>query len=89
MPLRRGEIIGHAADKMLFRFTMMDGEDVIQCEISNAALDDLVGAKWGTADREVQFAENRERIEQLAIRLHVAQPRGDRLVRIFAKHVRA
>jgi hypothetical protein len=74
---------------MLFRFTMMDGEDVIQCEISNAALDDLVGAKWGTADREVQFAENRERIEQLAIRLHVAQPRGDRLVRIFAKHVRA
>jgi hypothetical protein len=91
MALKRGEIIGYDADKMLFRFTMMDGANVVACEISSVAMDDLGGPRWVTSklpDRDAQFAQHREAIEELASEQFDNQPYGTRLVRIFAKHVR-
>ena len=44
MPLTRGEAVGYDADLMAFKFTMRNGEQIVQCEISNAALGDLAVA---------------------------------------------
>ena len=38
MPLTRGEAVGYDADLMVFKFTMRNGEQIVQCQISNAAL---------------------------------------------------
>ena len=49
MPLTRGEAVGYDADLMVFKFTMRNGEQIVQCQISHAALGDLavVGAGRG------------------------------------------
>ena len=44
MLLTRGEAIGYDADLMVFKFTMRNGEQIVQCEISNAALVEARGA---------------------------------------------
>ncbi|WMT79399.1 DUF1488 family protein [Bradyrhizobium sp. Ash2021] len=87
MPLTRSEIIGYDADKMLFRFTMMNGVQAIDCEISSAALDDLAGTRGtgGFADRNAQFEEYRANIEELASQQFDARP--SKLIRVFAKHL--
>ena len=41
MPLTRGEAVGYDADLMAFKFTMRNGEHIVQCQISHAALGDL------------------------------------------------
>jgi len=43
MPLTRGEAVGYDADLMAFKFTMMNGQQIVQCQISRAALSDLAG----------------------------------------------
>ena len=43
MPLTRGEAVGYDADLMVFKFTMRNGEQIVQCQISRAALGDLAG----------------------------------------------
>ena len=45
MPLTRGEAVGYDADLMAFKFTMRNGEQIVQCQISNAALGDLAD-RW-------------------------------------------
>jgi hypothetical protein len=50
MPLTRGEAIGYDADLMAFKFTMRNGEQIVQCQISNAALSNLAG-RWRGAER--------------------------------------
>jgi hypothetical protein len=45
MPLTRGEAVGYDAELMVFKFTMRNGEQTVQCEISHAALGDLAG-RW-------------------------------------------
>ena len=45
MPLTRGEVVGYDADLMVFKFTMRNGEQIVQCQISNAALGDLAD-RW-------------------------------------------
>src|SRR3954465_3508620 len=40
MPLRRGKAIGYDADLMAFKFTMRNGQQIVQCQISTAALSD-------------------------------------------------
>jgi hypothetical protein len=87
--LSRGEVIGYDAEKMVFRFTMLESATIVDCQISGAALDNFVRAKGAKpADRQAQFAEHRQAIEELATRLYVTQPRGAKLVRIFFKHIR-
>ena len=91
MPLTRGEAVGYDADLMAFKFTMRNGEQIVQCQISRAALVDLAGGRWaGGAARDLsaQFEEHRELIEAKASELFDQTSREEtRLVRIFSKHI--
>lgn len=66
MPPTRGEAIGYDADLMAFKFTMRNGEQIVQCQISNAALSNLAG-RWRGAARDVpaEFEAHRELIEAI------------------------
>ena len=90
MPLTRGQIVGHDNERLAFRFTMLYDGEKIQCQISDAAMDDLSGVK-GTQSitRQAQFLALRATIEQIASRLFDEAPniRGY-VVRIFTKHLR-
>ena len=89
MPLTRGEAVGYDADLMVFRFTMRNGEQIVQCEISHAALGDLAGRWRGSArDLPVEFEAHRELIEAIASELFDQTSKEEtRLVRIFSKHI--
>ena len=87
MPLTRGEAIGYDADSMVFKFTMRNGVEIVQCQISNAALGDLAG-RAGERDLWAEFEANREVIEAIASdQFDQASRKGINSVRIFAKHV--
>jgi hypothetical protein len=91
MPLTRGEAVGYDADLMAFKFTMRNGEQIVQCEISNAALGDLAG-RWRRGERDVpaEFEAQRKLIETIASARfdQTSTTRKEtRLVRIFAKHI--
>lgn len=66
MPLTRGEIVGHDVERMAFKFTMLNAAEVVNCQISDAALDDVAGissqtnCELGDAGREMtaQQTEN-------------------------------
>ena len=90
MPLTRGAAIGYDADLMAFKFTMRNGEQIVQCEISRAALVDLAGRSTGVATRDLpaQFEAHRELIEAIAsAEFDQTGNEETRLVRIFAKHI--
>ena len=90
MPLTRCEAVGYDADLMVFKFTMRNGEQIVQCEISRAALLDLAGRSTGGAVRDLpaQFEAHRERIEAIAsAQFDQTSNEQTRLVRIFAKHI--
>ena len=90
MPLTRGEAVGYDADLMVFKFTMRNGQQIVQCQISRAALGDLAGGWTAGALRDLpaQFEEHRELIEAKASELFDQTLREEtRLVRIFAKHI--
>ena len=90
MPLTRGEAVGYDADLMVFKFTMRNGEQIVQCQISRAALGDLAGRWAGGAARDLpaQFEAHRELIEAKASELFDQTSREEtRLVRIFSKHI--
>ena len=88
MPLTRGEAVGYDADLMVFKFTMRNGEQIVQCQISNAALGDLAGRWRGARDLPAEFAAHRELIEAIASeQFDQTSNEETRLVRIFAKHI--
>jgi hypothetical protein len=91
MPLMRNRILGYDAERMAFKFTMLNKVETVECEISSAAMDDLAG-KRGTlpAEREAQFLSLREAIERIASDTcdEGTMVRGA-VVRIFAKHIRS
>jgi hypothetical protein len=67
---------------------MNDGETV-QCQISDAAMDDLAETK-GTQSiaRQAQFVAHRDPIERIASDLFDKAPRiKGYVVRIFSKHI--
>ena len=70
MPLTSHEIEGHDRQRLAFRFSMLNEEHVVQCQISDAALDELAGMT-GTESRArmAQFLSLRQTIEQTASRL--------------------
>ena len=91
MPLTRGEAVGYDADLMVFKFTMRNGEQIVQCQISNAALGNLAG-RWRGAARDVpaEFEAHRKFIEAIASELFDQSSNEEaRLVCIFAKHIRS
>jgi Protein of unknown function (DUF1488) len=87
MPLTRGSIIGYDAVRMTFRFTMLRPDGVVvDCGISSAAMDDLFDTKGASPEqRNIQFAQLREKIEQIASDMFDRDATYQ--VRIFAKHV--
>ena len=68
---------------------MLDAADTVECQISDAALDELGGVK-GTESiaRQAQFLALRDAVEEIASDLFDKMPhvRG-RIIRIFTKHV--
>ena len=61
MPLTRGDAVGYDAELMVFKFTMRNGEQIVPCEISNAALGNLAG-RWRCGERNAaaEFKVNRK-----------------------------
>ena len=47
MPLTRGRILGYDSQRMMFKFSMFDGIEDVECHISAAAIDELVGGPRG------------------------------------------
>jgi hypothetical protein len=91
MPLISHEIEGHDDERHAFRFFMLNDDQVVVCQISDASLDELAGAKGTESSaRTEQFLALREQIEQTASQLFDEKPaiRGS-VVRIFSKHVAA
>jgi Protein of unknown function (DUF1488) len=89
MPLTRGQAVGYDADLMVFEFTMKNGEQIVQCQISNAALGNLAG-RWRCGERDVpaEFEARRKLIEAIAsARFDQTSTKETSLVRIFAKHI--
>ena len=91
MPLTRGEAVGYDADLMVFKFTMRNGEQIVQCQISNAALGNLAGGRRNSArDLPTEFEAHRELIEAIASeQFDQTSNKETRLVSIFAKHIRS
>jgi uncharacterized protein DUF1488 len=90
MPLSRGRVIGHDSERLAFGFTMQNDGETVQCQISDAAMDELAGVK-GTESlaRQAQFLALRDRIEQIASDMFdAAPPVKGYVIRIFTKHVR-
>ena len=91
MPLTRGQILGHDNERMAFAFTMMNDGEIVPCQISDAAMDDLAETK-GTLSiaRQAQFVAHRDTIEQIASDLFDKAPSiKGYVVRIFSKHIQA
>lgn len=90
MPLARGSPLGYDNERLAFKFTMLNGDETIQCQISGAAMDELTGAK-GTlpTDREAQFLSLREQIEHIASTIFDARTvLKSAPLRIFWKDIR-
>ena len=90
MPLTRGDAVGYDADSMAFKFTMRNGNQIVQCQISHAALGDLAGRWRGpTLDLPAEFEAHREFIEAIASeQFDKTSSKETTLVSIFAKHIR-
>ena len=69
---------------------MLNGDEPVECRISDAAMDELVGTK-GTekSARQALFLAHRDTIEQLAVRLYENKPLTVKgaVLRIFTKHL--
>ena len=69
MTLARGSIGGYEYDRMVLKFSMLDGAREIPCAVSASAMDDLERvARTPPTQREEQFVRLRDRIEQCASR---------------------
>ena len=89
MPLTRDRIIGHDNERLAFRFTMLNNADTVECQISDAALDELGGAR-GTESmaRQAQFLALRDAVEGIASDIfHKAPHVRGQIVRIFTRHI--
>jgi uncharacterized protein DUF1488 len=90
MPLTRGRVTGHDNERLAFKFTMQNGDETVECQISDAAMDELAGLK-GTQSiaRQAQFLALRDAIERVASDMFDQAPAmKGYVVRIFTKHIR-
>ena len=65
MPLTRGEAVRYDADLMAFKFTMRNGQQIVHCQISRAALGD---GWWRPLARRGICRHNLRRIASLSKR---------------------
>ena len=73
MTLARGSIGGYEYDRMVLKFSMLDGAREVPCAVSASAMDDLEKvARTAPERREEQFVRLRDRIEQCASRKFLA-----------------
>ena len=89
MPLTRGKVLGYDLERLAFGFSMLNDGEMVECRISDAAMDELAGVR-GTlsAARQAQFLAHRDFIEQIASDLFDAAPEiKGAVVRIFTKHI--
>jgi hypothetical protein len=89
MPLTRDRIVGYDDERLAFKFTMLNAGETVECQISDAAMDELAGAK-GTESiaRQAQFLALRDTIERIASDMFDEAPRvKGYTVRIFTKHI--
>ena len=89
MPLTRDRILGHDNERLAFRFTMLNNADTVECQISDAALDELGGVR-GTESmaRQAQFLALRDAVEGIASDIfHKAPHVKGQIVRIFTRHI--
>ena len=74
MALTRGSIGGYEYDRMVLKFSMLDGAREVPCAVSASAMDDLEKvARTAPERREEQFVRLRDRIEQCASRKFLAR----------------
>ena len=74
MPLTRDEYQGYDFHHRLSRFTMLDGDVKIDCEVTWRALDRLDNVpNTLSAERDEQFERHRPRIENVAQRVFFAR----------------
>jgi len=74
MTLGRGGIGGYEFGRMVFLFSMTDGDKDLPCAISAAAMDDLEDiARTKPDQRKAQFLRLRDRIEECASRKFLAR----------------
>ena len=87
MPLTRGRIGGHDNERLAFAFTMMNGDETVQCQISDAAMDELAEVK-GTPSiaRQAQFVTHRKIASELFDKALIMK---GYVVRIFSKHIQS
>jgi Protein of unknown function (DUF1488) len=91
MPLTRGRIVGYDDERLAYGFTMLNGDEEVDCQISDAALDELAGVRGSPSTaRQAQFLEHRDAIERIASKLFddTRAVKGS-VVRIFTKHIPA
>jgi Protein of unknown function (DUF1488) len=90
MPLTRGKAVGYDAELMAFKFTMRNGPQIVQCQISIAALSNLADRRRGsTGDFQTEFKANRELIENVAsVLFDRSSNEKTEVVSIFSKHIR-
>src|SRR3981189_1700912 len=74
MSLARGSIGGYEYDRMVLKFSMMDGAREVPCAVSASAMDDLEHvSRTAPERREEQFLRLRDQIEQRASRKFTAR----------------
>ena len=75
MPLTRGRIVGYDDERLAFGFTMLNDGETVDCQISDAAMDELAGVRGSPSTaRQGQFLEHRDAIERIASRLFDDSP---------------
>jgi hypothetical protein len=89
MPPTRGQIGGYDHEGLAFKFTTLNADETIDCQISDAAMAELTGTEGSPHTvREAQFLAHRETIESLASDLFDAAGAIEgSVVRIFTKHI--
>lgn len=89
MPLIRHEIVGYDPERLAFKFSMLNDGQVVLCQISDAALDELAGTKGSESSaRMALFLALRNTIEQTASRLFDERPvLPGSVIKIFSKHI--
>jgi hypothetical protein len=89
MPLTRGRIVGYDDERLAFGFTMLNDGETVDCQISDAAMDELASVRGSPRTaRQALFLQHRDAIERIASRLFDdSRAVKGAVVRIFTKHI--
>jgi hypothetical protein len=89
MPLTRDKIIGFDPKSMVYRFLMMDGNQPIDCSVSNAVFNYLEKSRYPSDNVDALFLRWRETIEKAISDKFDAGGSPDRIsVHLFLKDLK-